>query len=88
MSPSSWAGAAPGALQAIMDMLARSDPFGFAAIRAEQAAGGRLRVVIDQPEGARMVRLRVRLLSETGPNRWVYARWFEAEPPRPKIVGG
>ncbi len=86
MSPSGWASGAPDVLQSIMGIIARQDPYGHAAIQADLAAGGRLRLVIDQPENVRTVRVRVRLLSELGRNRWVYGREVAAEPPRPRIV--
>lgn len=87
MSPTYWASGAPSALQSIMAGIARQDPYGHAAIQADLAAGGRLRLVIDQPDGIRTVRVRVRLLSELGRNRWVYGREVAVEPPRPRVVG-
>jgi hypothetical protein len=87
MSPTGWASASPNVIESIMGILARRDPYGHAAIQADLAAGGRLRLVIDQPAGIGSVRVRVRLLSELGRNRWIYGREVAVEPPRPRVVG-
>ena len=50
-----------------------------AAVRRELAAGGRLRLVVDEPaEG--LQRLRLRLISAQGVNRWVFCWYAESAP--------
>jgi len=83
-----WASGAPGAVASILEAIDRTDPYGAAAIRADLAAGGRLRVVLEAGDSVRSVRLRVRLLSKLGRNRWVFGVLVEVAPPRPRVVGG
>lgn len=87
MSVTRWSAYAPTAIAEMLAEIGRVDPEGLEAIEADLALGGTLRLVVDQPHGPRIVRVRLRLMSQRGYNRWIIKREYEAEPPRPRIVG-
>lgn len=49
------------------------------ALRRELAAGGRLRIVLDEPTKG-LQRLRLRLIAADGVNRWVFC-WYAGSAP-------
>lgn len=67
-----FAGQAAPVLREVLELIRQRDPIGHRRIVEDLAAGGRLRVVLDVPEGGQAPVLKVRLISALGRNGWVW----------------
>lgn len=67
-----FAGQAAPVLREVLELIRQRNPIGHRRILEDLAAGGRLRVVLDVPEGGKAPVLRVRLISALGRNSWVW----------------
>lgn len=72
-----WAARAGEILEAAVGELSKVER---EHVERELARGGWLRLVLDQPGSDGRVRLRVRLISNTGPNVWIYDRTAHGPP--------
>ena len=87
MRPDAWADGAAALQRAVLAELELADPVSFSRIRQALDDGGRLKIVLDAPDG--VWRLRVRLVHAPGSaqvNRWIWQSYARRPPWLPLVV--